>query len=74
MPVLEKNVEITASQIPIKHEFRCPNCGAYGERTYYNQLTKTECHSCDYLMITYTKTGQVVEAHAPGIYFETGGN
>ncbi|MDJ0515381.1 MAG: hypothetical protein QNJ74_03665 [Trichodesmium sp. MO_231.B1] len=69
MPVLEKNVEITASKSPIKHEFRCPNCGVYGERTYYNQLTKTECHSCDYLMITHTKTGQVVEAHAPGIYF-----
>lgn len=67
MPVLEKTLEIKTATIPQKHKIRCPNCGAYGERIYHNQLTQTECYNCDYLMITRTKTGQVVEAHAPGI-------
>lgn len=47
----------------------CPNCGDVAER--YNistsHLTKTECSSCDYLMVMCSQTGKVIEAYAPGI-------
>ena len=68
MPVLEKTFEIKTLKIPKQHKIHCPNCGAYGKRKYQNQLTHTECDACDYLMITRTATGEVVEAYAPGIY------
>ncbi|MCS6959480.1 MAG: replication restart DNA helicase PriA [Pseudanabaenaceae cyanobacterium SKYGB_i_bin29] len=47
---------------------RCPNCGAYAERHHLPLAgqVKTECEVCDYLLILDTKTGQVVEFHAPG--------
>ena len=47
----------------------CPNCGSDAERHYISdsQLTRTQCPSCDYLMITCTVTGKVIEAYAPGI-------
>ncbi|NJP10265.1 MAG: replication restart DNA helicase PriA [Leptolyngbyaceae cyanobacterium RU_5_1] len=48
----------------------CPNCGSPAER--YNllkeHLTRTQCPTCDYLMITCSRTGNVIEAYAPGIY------
>lgn len=49
---------------------RCPNCGSHAERHYLfnSQLIRTQCDSCDYLMITCSRTGRVVEAYAPGIY------
>ena len=49
---------------------RCPNCGSHAERNYLvsNRQTRTECPVCDYLMITCSLTGKVVEAYAPGIY------
>lgn len=49
---------------------RCPNCGSHAERHYLlkSQLTRTQCDRCDYLMITCSRTGRVVEAYAPGIY------
>ena len=48
----------------------CPNCGSNAERYYIydSQLTRTQCPSCDYLMISCTRTGKVIEAYAPGIY------
>jgi DNA-directed RNA polymerase subunit RPC12/RpoP len=48
---------------------RCPNCGSPAERHYLLtvQKTQTQCPSCDYLMITCSRTGNVVEAYAPGI-------
>jgi uncharacterized paraquat-inducible protein A len=48
----------------------CPNCGSHAERVYISagQITRTQCPRCDYLMITCSKTGQVIEAYAPGIY------
>ncbi|MDZ7967965.1 MULTISPECIES: replication restart DNA helicase PriA [unclassified Nostoc] len=48
----------------------CPNCGSQAERYYIfdSQLTRTQCSSCDYLMISCTRTGKVIEAYAPGIY------
>jgi ribosomal protein S27AE len=47
----------------------CPNCGASAERHHHSdvQVLRTQCPSCDYLMITCTRTGKVIEAYAPGI-------
>ncbi|MGE5657564.1 MAG: replication restart DNA helicase PriA [Actinomycetota bacterium] len=49
---------------------RCPNCGSHAKRNYHlsSQLTQTQCPVCDYLMITCSVTGRVVEAYAPGLY------
>lgn len=54
----------------IVQKVRCPNCGSEAERHYITtrQLTRTQCPICDYLMISCTRTGKVVEAYAPGIY------
>ena len=53
----------------IKQQIRCPNCGSEAERFYVlsSELTRTQCNSCDYLMVTCARTGKVVEAYAPGI-------
>lgn len=52
----------------------CPNCGASAVRRYFvsqdnlynscpdNQVTTTECSTCDYLMTMCTLNGRVVEA------------
>lgn len=52
------------------HAIRCPNCGSHAERHYLleTQLTRTQCPACDYLMITCSVTGNVVEAYSPGLY------
>ena len=49
---------------------RCPNCGSEAERHHLtdNDLTRTQCQACDYLMITCSLTGKVIEAYAPGLY------
>ncbi|MEH2138991.1 replication restart DNA helicase PriA [Nostoc sp.] len=54
----------------IVQKIYCPNCGCQAERYYIydSQLTRTQCSSCDYLMISCTRTGKVIEAYAPGIY------
>lgn len=48
---------------------RCPNCGSEGTRLYnsHSQMTRTQCPVCDYLMVSCTRTGKVIEAYAPGI-------
>jgi hypothetical protein len=48
----------------------CPNCGSGAERYYISdsQITRTQCATCDYLMISCTRTGKVIEAYAPGIF------
>lgn len=52
------------------HTIHCPNCGNHAERFYVElrHLIRTQCGGCDYLMITCSKTGKVIEAYAPGIY------
>ena len=47
----------------------CPNCGRPAERHHLQeqQLTRTQCSDCDYLMIVCQKTAKVIEAYAPGI-------
>lgn len=54
----------------ITQEICCPNCGDKAERHYLltSQLTRTQCPSCDYLMVTCSRTGKVIEAYAPGLY------
>lgn len=49
---------------------RCPNCGSEAERHHLlsSQLVRTQCSSCDYLMVNCSRTGRVIEAYAPGIY------
>lgn len=45
----------------------CPNCGRAAERRYSatgNQV-RTQCDSCDYLMVSCTKTGRVIESYSP---------
>ncbi|MBE9179416.1 replication restart DNA helicase PriA [Oculatella sp. LEGE 06141] len=58
-----------AIQTKTSQTIRCPNCGCLAERHYLlNQQTiQTQCPSCDYLMVTCSRTGNVVEAYAPGI-------
>ena len=53
----------------IKQQIRCSNCGSEAERFYVlsSELTRTQCNSCDYLMVTCARTGKVIEAYAPGI-------
>lgn len=53
----------------IKQQIRCPNCGSEAERYYMltSQLTRTQCLRCDYLMVTCSRTGRVIEAYAPGL-------
>ncbi|RAQ45738.1 hypothetical protein B9S53_07240 [Arthrospira sp. O9.13F] len=51
-----------------KQIIRCPNCGSHAERYHSHTVIKTQCHTCDYLMITCSETGKVFEAYAPGLY------
>ncbi|MBW4622161.1 MAG: replication restart DNA helicase PriA [Cyanosarcina radialis HA8281-LM2] len=48
----------------------CPNCGSRAERHHLDlqELTRTQCPTCDYLMIACSRTGRVIEAYAPGLY------
>jgi hypothetical protein len=55
-------------------EIYCPNCGQTAERHYLlqDQLTRTQCAHCDYLMITCDRSGKVIEAYAPGYSIAVG--
>ncbi|WP_313959065.1 hypothetical protein [Umezakia ovalisporum] len=58
---------------------RCPNCGGQAQRQFLtdrqladrhclvNQIIRTECRFCDYLMVMRCLDGSVIEAYAPGI-------
>jgi hypothetical protein len=48
---------------------RCPNCGAIAERHHLSYLAqvKTQCEECDYLLVTCTRSGHVLESYAPGL-------
>ncbi len=51
----------------------CPNCGSWSERFHFPLLAqvKTECRTCDYLMVMCSRTGRVIESQAPGINSES---
>lgn len=53
----------------IIQNIRCPNCGSEAERYFISSsnITRTQCSSCDYLMVMCYQTGRVIEAYAPGI-------
>lgn len=54
---------------PASRIVNCPNCGGHAARHYLSEqaLIRTQCPHCDYLMITCSETGNVVEAYAPGL-------
>lgn len=49
----------------------CPNCGSAATRQHIQQsdLVEVACHTCDYFLVLCNKTGNVIEAYAPGLYF-----
>jgi hypothetical protein len=51
-----------------KQIVRCPNCGSLSERYHSAEHIRTQCRTCDYLMITCVRTGKVIEAYAPGLH------
>lgn len=62
---------------------RCPNCGDFATRSHFtseesrytscydNQILQTECSHCDYLMVTCSSNGNVIEAHSSSTSFMT---
>ena len=59
-----------------KQVIPCPNCGQNAIRTQKSdsdsgghcrsgRVTSIECPTCDYLMVSCSLTGEVVEAYAP---------
>jgi uncharacterized Zn finger protein len=50
---------------------RCPNCGQPAERHHLERsLVRTQCAYCDYLLITCSESGKVIESYAPGLSLE----
>ncbi|MEO0535531.1 MAG: replication restart DNA helicase PriA [Cyanobacteria bacterium P01_A01_bin.123] len=52
------------------HSLHCPNCGHSAAERHYlssDSIIRTQCPRCDYLMITCSNTGKVIEAYAPGL-------
>ena len=51
------------------YSVHCPNCGELAIRSNFTKqknqtpITKTECPSCDYLMVTCSESGNVIEAY-----------
>ncbi len=48
----------------------CSNCGSRQAERHYLQeqeLIRTQCADCDYLLITCAATARVVEAYVPGV-------
>ncbi|MEB3291679.1 MAG: hypothetical protein VKJ24_00825 [Synechococcales bacterium] len=60
---------IISSEASVAHTMPCPNCGATAERHCLTTqaLLRTQCESCDYLLITCCQTGRVIESYAPGV-------
>ena len=46
----------------------CPNCGDRATRYITeNNIKRTSCEHCDYLLVQCADTGKVIEAYAPGV-------
>ena len=45
----------------------CSNCGDRAIKTIDDSIRRISCRSCDYLLVQCAKTGNVIEAYAPGI-------
>jgi hypothetical protein len=55
---------------PIAQQICCPNCGSRQAERHYlpeQELIRTQCADCDYLLITCAATARVVEAYVPGV-------
>jgi ribosomal protein S27E len=50
---------------------RCPNCGNHAQRQFHiqSQVTETSCPVCDYLLVSCSRTGNVLESYAPGLFY-----
>jgi ribosomal protein S27E len=50
---------------------RCPNCGNHAQRQFHvqSQVTETSCPVCDYLLVSCSRTGNVLESYAPGLSY-----
>lgn len=62
--------EIEAADISTCLNILCPNCGSSATRKHVLQsgLVETACQTCDYFLVSCKKTGNIVEAYAPGLY------
>jgi ribosomal protein S27AE len=48
----------------------CPNCGSSAAERHqivHQELIRTQCPHCDYLMVSCSRTNRIIEAYAPGI-------
>jgi hypothetical protein len=64
----KKNNKIVVGSQIVETIF-CPNCGKEA-RNYHilpEEILRTSCRSCDYLMIKCARSGKVIEAYAPGV-------
>lgn len=60
--------------VNIVQTVHCPNCGSLAERRLLSSCqtsigeycVRTACPVCDYLLISGSRTGRVLEAYAPG--------
>lgn len=45
----------------------CPTCGSSAERYHLleSSTVRTQCSTCDYLMVACAQTGRVIEAYSP---------
>jgi predicted RNA-binding Zn-ribbon protein involved in translation (DUF1610 family) len=62
--------DVGVTEVDVVISVHCPNCGSHAERHHLvaDELIRTQCPTCDYLMITCAQTGRVIEAYAPGIF------
>ncbi|MGD1852246.1 MAG: hypothetical protein ACFCBU_17220 [Cyanophyceae cyanobacterium] len=60
---------VTGSHTETVH---CPNCGQHAERQHIQEsrVIRTQCPSCDYLMVTCSLTARVIEAYSSGCWFD----
>jgi hypothetical protein len=67
--VANSAVANSANQNSLHQALPCPNCGSPAERHLIldRNLTRTQCATCDYLLIACQTTGRVIESYAPGI-------
>ena len=72
----KNNVGCVGNYISLRRTFKmtitqtvhCPNCGARATQSIsQNQIKRTSCPSCDYLLVQCAKTARVIEAYAPGV-------
>jgi hypothetical protein len=59
----------TVARTQIVETIFCPNCGkkAHNYHILPEEILRTSCRSCDYLMIKCARSGKVIEAYAPGL-------